>query len=238
MIRFLSFSLLFISFAVHAQNNIFQSGANVGIGAANPSQKLDVVGNIYLRNMANAPGAGASISFSSYDIVHLGPKIYSYLDYASGAESASRLILSSYWNGYQNELTLNAGRVGIGTLNPDEKLTVNGRIHAKEVRVDNTVPVPDYVFTNEYSLLKLKEIEKFVKLHSHLPDVPSAAEMEKNGVNVSEMQMLLLRKIEELTLHLIEKDKQITDQKINTQIQDSHIKSLEAKVALILSKIK
>jgi hypothetical protein len=101
------------------------------------------------------------------------------------------------------------GNVGIGTTNPDEKLTVNGKIHANEVRIDSTVPVPDYVFKGDYQLLSLSETERYVKTNSHLPNVPSANEMLVRGVNVNEMQMSLLRKVEELTLHLIEKDKEI-----------------------------
>jgi hypothetical protein len=99
------------------------------------------------------------------------------------------------------------GNVGIGTYAPDEKLTVNGKIHAAEIRVDTSVPAPDYVFKIDYKLLSLNEIEHYVNTNSHLPDVPSAVELESKGVNVSEMQMLLLKKIEELTLHAIRQEK-------------------------------
>ncbi len=96
------------------------------------------------------------------------------------------------------------GKVGIGTTNPDEKLTVNGTIHSTEVKVDLTVPGPDYVFEPNYDLRTLKETEEFIKANKHLPEIPSAKEMEANGVELGVMNMLLLKKIEELTLYLIE----------------------------------
>ena len=81
----------------------------------------------------------------------------------------------------------------------------NGTIHSKEVKVSLTPGSgPDYVFEPDYKLLSLEEIKNYIDQHKHLPEVPSAKEMETNGVNVSEMNMLLLKKIEELTLHVIE----------------------------------
>lgn len=97
----------------------------------------------------------------------------------------------------------NTGKVGVGTANPDEKLTVKGKIHAEEVKVDLSVPGPDYVFSPEYNLMSLFQLKEFISNNKHLPEVPSAKEMEATGVNLGEMNMLLLKKIEELTLHLI-----------------------------------
>jgi len=105
--------------------------------------------------------------------------------------------------------TINSsGNVGIGTSSPDYPLTVNGSIHAKEVRVDLSVPGPDYVFANDYKLPSLEEIKNYIDENKHLPEVPSAAAMEKNGVQLGEMNMLLLKKIEELTLYVIELKKE------------------------------
>jgi hypothetical protein len=101
------------------------------------------------------------------------------------------------------------GFVGIGTASPDEALTVRGKIHTNEVRVDLLGAVaPDYVFEPTYDLKPLAEIETYIKENKHLPEVPSAKEMEKNGVQLGEMNMLLLKKVEELTLHLIELKKE------------------------------
>lgn len=98
----------------------------------------------------------------------------------------------------------NSGKVGIGTASPDEKLTVKGKIHAEEVKIDLSVPGPDYVFADGYQLLPLDMIKVFIEKNKHLPEVPSAKEMEANGINLGEMNMLLLKKIEELTLHIID----------------------------------
>jgi len=101
-----------------------------------------------------------------------------------------------------------SGFVGIGTASPDQKLTVKGIVHAQEVRVDLSVPGPDYVFERNYKLPTLEEIKSYVDQNKHLPEVRSAAEMEKNGIQLGEMNMLLLKKVEELTLYVIELKKE------------------------------
>lgn len=115
-------------------------------------------------------------------------------------------------------MTIKEDKVGIGTLNPDELLTVAGKIHAEEIIVDDLVP-PDYVFEKYYngvSLLKadykmptLKEVETFTRINNHLPDVPSAKQIQEEGLHLKEMTHLLLQKIEELTLYTIEQEKRI-----------------------------
>jgi len=102
----------------------------------------------------------------------------------------------------------NAGNIGLGTLNPTEKLSVNGKIRAREIKVQAT-DWPDYVFEEGYKVGTLKELETYIKANKHLPGMPSAKDVEANGIAVSEMLKLQQQKIEELTLHLIEKDKKI-----------------------------
>jgi len=103
-----------------------------------------------------------------------------------------------------------AGNVGIGTPDPKGfKLAVEGKIWAKEVQVALTNPGPDYVFEKDYKLLSLEETKAYIDANKHLPEVPSAKEMEKNGVQLGEMNMLLLKKVEELTLYIIEQEKRI-----------------------------
>ena len=109
------------------------------------------------------------------------------------------------------------GNVGIGITSPNEKLAVNGKIRAREVKVEPTNNWPDYVFEDSYKPMSLAEISTFVKQHKHLPEVPSAKEVAQNGLELGEMNKVLLKKVEELTLHLIEKDKQLaeTNQKVD-----------------------
>jgi len=99
------------------------------------------------------------------------------------------------------------GNVGIGTTNPDELLTVNGAIHAKEIKVDLTGSLADFVFSPDYKLKSLTELEQYLKENRHLPEIPSATEVKENGLSLGEMQNKLLQKIEELTLYVIEQDK-------------------------------
>ncbi len=101
-----------------------------------------------------------------------------------------------------------SGNVGIGKKNPTDKLEVNGQIHAKSVKVDLKKWADD-VFEEGYDLTRLREIEKYINTYGHLPEVPTTEEVLQNGIELGQMNALLLRKIEELTLHLIKKDHQV-----------------------------
>ncbi len=109
---------------------------------------------------------------------------------------------------------LKNGNVGIGTAlvnNPNSyKLAVNGTIGAKAVKVEVTSTTwPDFVFNKEYKLKSLKEIEQFIKQNGHLPEIPTAKEIEKSGADLGELLKLQMQKIEELTLYIIEQNKRI-----------------------------
>jgi hypothetical protein len=108
-------------------------------------------------------------------------------------------------------LSFYKGDVGIGTTSPDAKLAVKGKIHAEEVRVDLNVPGPDYVFDQNYPLMPLKDVAHFITINKHLPDVPDATTMEEQGLNLGEANVMLLKKVEELTLYLIEVNKKVDD---------------------------
>lgn len=114
------------------------------------------------------------------------------------------------------------GDVGIGTTNTfGYKLAVNGTIGATEIKVETTSPWPDFVFDSGYKLKEIGEVEEFIKENMHLPDFPSAKEVQINGINVGEMDAKLLQKIEELTLYMIEQNKRIEKlEKINKSLVD------------------
>jgi hypothetical protein len=111
-------------------------------------------------------------------------------------------------------ITIQGGRVGIGipdgmNIPTSHKLYVTGGISAEEVKVKLKENWSDYVFEPHYKLLTLPELESFIITNRHLPEIPPAAEVEKNGINLGEMNALLLKKIEELTLYIIEQEKRI-----------------------------
>ncbi len=127
----------------------------------------------------------------------------------------------------QNDLfsiDLGTGNIGIGTTTPTEKLSVNGKIRAKEIKVE-TSNWPDYVFKGDYKPTSLQETEAFIKIHKHLPEIPSAKEAEEHGISLGEMNTKLLKKIEELTLHLIEQNKELKVQSQKLEEQEQKIEA-------------
>lgn len=136
---------------------------------------------------------------------------------------------SGYWSLNNQDVYYSTGKVGIGTSTPDEALAVNGNIHAKEVRVD-LQGWPDYVFTDTYKLPSLKEVENHIKTKGYLPNMPSAKDVETNGVELGEMNKKLLEKIEELTLYIIQQQEEISSQSRENKDLKSHLEALEQKI--------
>jgi len=127
------------------------------------------------------------------------------------------------WGSYDNDymiMTAN-GNLGVGTNKPDEKLVVKGKIIAEEIKVQ-AVNWPDYVFKPDYKLTSLAQTELFIQENGHLPEVPSAKQIKEEGLSVGEMNKLMMKKIEELTLHLIEKEKAMNE-------MEKRLKQLENK---------
>jgi hypothetical protein len=105
----------------------------------------------------------------------------------------------------------------------------DGVTRAKSIIVE-TVNWPDYVFRSSYQLADLQKVNAFIQANHHLPDMPSARVIEKEGINVSEMNKILTRKVEELTLYLIEKDKQLKAQTDENKKQNLRIRRIEARL--------
>jgi len=192
------------------------SNAHIGIGTTEPIEKLNISGGkgdgasfdarlalTKISSTGNVQSAKIVLSAPDTDFGNLSFKVKT---------TASR---SEYEQFYTNAMTIKGSNayVGIGTTNPDSMLTVAGNIHSQEVKVtlNAGVVVPDYVFANDYKLKSLQEVEKYIKQNSHLPEIPSAKEVEANGLMLGEMNMSLLKKIEELTLYLIEQNKKYTE---------------------------
>ena len=115
-------------------------------------------------------------------------------------------------------------------------VAIYGKLESKEVKV-STTPTADFVFDENYTLPSLKFIENHIKSKKHLPEIASAEEMKKNGVNIGNFQIQLLQKIEELTLYTIKQEKEIKSlQKQNSKIdkQEKDIEQLKALVKQLL----
>ena len=210
--EFITGSDYHMNFKIQGVSRLFihKSNGNVGIGTNNPSNSqgwhgvLDVAGSQHSKILATSVNATFKTGiFSHNESWHGGGGFV-------GTESNHNLHLIT---GYSPKMTiLTNGNIGIGTKNPDMKLTVKGNIHAEEVKIDLNVPAPDYVFKDSYQLRSLEELENFIKDNSHLPEIPSAKDFKQNGIMQAEMDINLLKKIEELTLYTIQQEKKIKAQ--------------------------
>lgn len=129
-------------------------------------------------------------------------------------------------------LVINSGNVGIGMATPQNKLDVNGTIHSKAVLIDLN-GWADYVFKPTYQLPALRDVKSYIDQNQHLPEIPSEQEIAKSGLNVAEMNKLLMKKVEELTLYAIENEQKDKEKdKLLDSLQEQ-IKALTDRLALI-----
>ena len=186
--------LQFGDYNISTTRFLINSDGNVGIGTITPTHKLTISGKgTYNNSRAASFILENSVANKRWQLHALDNGDIQFCDYNTGA---TRFLINS------------GGNVGIGTINPGAfKLAVNGHIRAKEIKVETGWS--DFVFEDDYNLLSLKDVEQFIKDNRHLPDIPSAKEVEENGVNVGKMESKLLQKIEELTLYIIQQEKRI-----------------------------
>jgi hypothetical protein len=197
-------SVLYINGSNSTSNTIINGDGtgNVGIRTNTPSATLHVNSSADVgrgQNPAFLIGnrTGSHIAIDNNEIGAFNNNANSVL-YINGSNSTSNTIINGD----------GTGNVGIGTSNPNGwKLAVNGNIRAKEIKVETGWS--DFVFENGYKLPTLKDVEKHIKEKGHLKDIPSAKEVEKNGIFLGEMDSKLLQKIEELTLYTIQQEKEI-----------------------------
>ncbi len=187
------------------------TSGNTGIGTEAVG-KFDVGGLTYLRGAPTHTTLSEQLRIGRLDSDIRYHSIYSH---HSGSPSTNYLQFRIH-TGNSSDLTeqisamtlTGSGNVGIGVTNPGSKLVVNGKIRSEEVKVEAVHP-PDYVFEPGYKLRTLEETKDFITENKHLPEIPSASEMEAYGIDLGDMNMRLLKKIEELTLYIIEQNERL-----------------------------
>jgi len=231
-------------------NDLSYTSGNIGIGTAASGYALDVAGTINATNFlingsplssGSSPWttSGNDISYATGN-VGIGTAASGYALDVAGTINATNFLVngaplssgSSPWTTSGNDISYATGNVGIGTSNTQGYMfAVAGSMVAESVKVELEGNWPDFVFEKNYTLLSLKEVEAFINNNGHLPNVPSAEEIKNNGIDLGEMDATLLQKIEELTLHSIQQQKEIESLKeINQKLSDQN------KVLLLLQE--
>ncbi|WP_157637965.1 hypothetical protein [Flexithrix dorotheae] len=196
----------------------------VGIGTDSPGEKLEIISNgsdgLGIRNV-NEPQTGWGLKIMQRDDLQ-GRIEMAGQDLQINSGYDKKLILGHPMyddasTAGKGKVVIPWGKVGIGTedtSNGNYKLYVKDGIRTEKVKVDVSSNWADFVFEEDYKLRSLQEVETFVKENKHLPEIPSATEVEEEGIDLGAMDAKLLQKIEELTLYMIEQDK-----KVNTLIK-------------------
>jgi hypothetical protein len=211
--------LLLLSVNIIFAQNTFPATGNVGIGTASPAVNLDIesatTATLQIGNTTANTG-GANLNFKgSLEQWNVRKSV------SGGTPTSNSTLAITYNNGvYGGDRPMmtffnntSGYSVIIGSSNTlyqgNCALAVAGKIGGTELVISNQIPFPDYVFTKGYKLSTLSEIEKYIDQYSRLPEMPSADEVKKGGIEIGKMTSILSKKIEELTLYIIEMNKKI-----------------------------
>ncbi len=223
----------FVSSRTSSNNfSAYRNGSSIGSLTSSSTGTLPV-SPLYIGAM-NA--AGSPINFSNRqcsfasigdgltanEVSSFNTAVDAYLNNLMSTGGGTTTSTSQWTTSENNIYNNNTGNIGIGTTSPTEKLSVNGNIKTRKIIVTQT-GWADYVFHSSYKLRSLSSLEKFIKQNKHLPDVPSAKAVKKEGLDISATQAALLRKIEELTLYVIEQDKKNQEQQKEINVLKSKL---------------
>jgi hypothetical protein len=194
---------------------------NVGVGAANPAAKLQIGAWNLIKDGTWAPPVTPGSTSAGERLVFYeggGWKTAIGMDGQNGiwfqTHNPSGEVAYQWFTGTDGSAPtekmriLTGGNVGIGTTSPSEKLEVNGSIKATSFKAPVNV-YADFVFKPDYLLAPLSEVEAHIRTHGHLPGIPSEVEARTEGIDLAVMQVKLLQKIEEITLHQIAQEKRM-----------------------------
>lgn len=235
---------------VFSQTNKIESTGNVGIGTLTPRAALEVKGDLLLSPATLPMGLNAEI-FGTTPLLNMdvnfrfNQKNANYIGAAFRIDTRTHVTRLFQWlrrspNSAVEETLMildEFGNLGIGTENPLEKLSVKGRIRATEIKVE-TDNWPDYVFTKNYRLPELTEVEDYIIKNNHLPGIPSAAQAEAEGIDLGEMNKNLLKKIEELTLYIISAKKREDSLSEDIELIKSTLKSNSEQIIQLTKKLE
>lgn len=223
--------------------NIYNTNTgSVGIGISAPTTRLHVVANgteAATFERSDAGRAGVTIKAATSQQAAITMNDGANAKWRLGKETNNSFFIFDVVNN-RNAVSLGTdgnmyvqpagGRVGIGTTNigATTMLAVEGKIGAREVNVMATGNVfPDYVFDEDYALTPLPDLERTIKTSKHLPGVPSASDVKKNGIDVGTMQITLLKKVEELTLYVIDQNKKLSSLEKENALLKARVSKLD-----------
>ncbi|HAS42987.1 MAG TPA: hypothetical protein DCS93_21080 [Microscillaceae bacterium] len=225
--------------AIRFQNNtgkatrmIITQNGNIGIGGQateNPDKTLAIDGEIgFYRNDVDPTNVSAGFINYAGGSFNIGTtSISDPIKFQNNTGKTTRMIITT------------DGKVGIGTETPDTDaiFTVKGKTNAREVKVHIDAG-KDIVFQNNYNLMPLEQVEAFIQQNKHLPEVAPARVMEKEGLELGKFNMMLLQKVEELTLHTIAQEKKIKQLEKEKQQKEASIQTLQQQMLKLLERVE